>query len=75
MGAMSSKEDDYKRQAKHCFEQSQREGSSEMKARWLEMAQGWLSMVPMFFGRTPQEKFDALAQDKSTGQKDSDASH
>jgi hypothetical protein len=30
-------------------------------------AQGWLSMVPASDGVTAEEKFDAMAKDKSTG--------
>jgi hypothetical protein len=57
--------EEYKRQAKHCFEQSQRAVSAEMKTNWLQIAQGWLSMVPAADGATAEQKFDAVVKDKS----------
>lgn len=63
----------HKRQAKHCYEQSQKAASDEIRAKWLLLAQGWLSMVPASDGATAEQKFDALVADKNPGQSHSGA--
>lgn len=37
--------EEYKRQTMYCHGQAQKAVSTEMKANWLQLASGWLSMV------------------------------
>jgi hypothetical protein len=54
--------------------EAERAISHDDRARWLNLVQGWLGMIP---GRdqNEEEKFDSAAEAQATKQKDSDASN
>lgn len=71
---LMDKNDEYRKQAAHAQAMADKAVSHEDKASWLQIAQGWLSMI-----RKPRQtelaKFDDNAKAQGTGQPDSKESH
>jgi hypothetical protein len=68
------KDDEYRKHAAHAQAMADRTQSDYDKSSWLQIAQGWLSMIrkPK---QTELEKFDDNTKVRGTGQDDSESSH
>jgi hypothetical protein len=67
-------DDEFRRRAAHAQEMSDRVSSPFDKEAWLKVAQGWLALI----GKpraTAEQRFDAKAKARGTGQDDSESSH
>lgn len=72
---VSSKYDDYHRNADYCLRMALSASSDEYRASWLAVAQSWLRMIPPDRVKTAQQIFDEYVQAHGTGQDDSTSSH
>jgi hypothetical protein len=58
---------EYLAQAQDCFCKAADAPNAEARQKWLDLAEGWLGMVPQDL-RTPMEIFEKTVRDKSTQQ-------
>jgi hypothetical protein len=78
LGIMSSKHEEYRRNAMVCERMSHTTPSEELKGSWLKLAESWLRMIPhesSFGDDTAHSSFDLAAQRTGTGQENSKRSH
>jgi hypothetical protein len=71
---MSSREEEYLRQAQLAERQARTAKLDTEREAWLRIAQGWMSMVRKP-PQTATESFDAQIKAEGTGQEDSEASN
>ena len=67
------KNDEFRRNAALAQEQAQKARSDPDRESWLQVAQGWLSLIQN--RPTDSEKFDAAAAERGTKQEQSDSLH
>jgi hypothetical protein len=67
-------DNEYRAKADECERMASKVVSSHDKARWLQIASGWLALI-----RQPQPsdsiRFDAIEKQRGTGQEKSDSEH
>ena len=71
---MSSRSEEYRRNAMVCERMSHTTSNEDIRASWLRLAESWLRMIPQ---ESPSngDSFDLATQTKETGQEDSKRSH
>jgi hypothetical protein len=69
-----SKQDEYRQNVAEAQKEANEATTDANRAGWLEVAQGWLSMLRKR-PRTELEKFDAAATAQGTRQETSERSH
>ena len=62
----------YRRQAEYAQQQADRAKNPEDKVQWLQLARGWLSLLPKN-ARTVEEQFEEDVRAQGTHQQDSKA--
>ena len=72
---MSRDADEYQRQAEHCQERAEQACSAEVKAKWLQLASDWLSLIKPNKEREQNARFEAAVRKSGTKQTDSSSSH
>lgn len=67
------KNEEFRWNAALAYERAEKAGSDADRKSWLQVAQGWLSLVrnPL----TESEKFDAVAAERGTKQEQSNSLH
>ncbi|MEA2823592.1 MAG: hypothetical protein QOF03_74 [Alphaproteobacteria bacterium] len=77
LGVMSSKYEEYCRNAMVCESMSHTTSSQSIRASWLKLAESWLRMIPedSSLDETTHKSFDLAAQRTGTGQENSKRSH
>jgi hypothetical protein len=77
LGVVSSKYEEYCRNAMVCESMSHSTSSESIKDSWLKLAESWLQMIPQdsSFDEAPYKSFDLAAQRTGTGQENSKSSH
>jgi uncharacterized phage infection (PIP) family protein YhgE len=71
---MEDREGQYRKQAKEAQRQADAAKNESDKSSWLQIAQGWLSMLPRR-KPTAKETFEAKSDAQGTKQDKSDSSH
>lgn len=71
-----TKHAEYLRESEQCQDMAGRSNSIDVKARWLTLAGKWLELTTDDKGKGEgEDKFEAMLNDKGTGQEPSDASN
>jgi len=70
-----SKNDEYRANADDCRQMAAKALRDEDKARWLQIASGWLNLIRGRARNRDSEGFNAMAADRATNQDGSGASH
>jgi hypothetical protein len=75
---VSSKYEEYRRNAMACERMSHTTPGEELKGSWLRLAESWLRMIPhdsSFADETAHQSVDLAAHPTGSGQADSKRSH
>ena len=75
---VSSKYEEYRRNAMVCERMSHTTPSEELRGSWLKLAESWLRMIPheySFADETAHETFDLAARTTVTGRENSKRPH
>ena len=78
LGIMSSKHEEYRRNAMVCERMSRTTPSADLRASWLKLAESWLRMIPhesSFADETAHESFNLAARTPATGRENWRRSH
>ena len=73
-----TKFDDYQRNAEECQRMADTAQTDREKRSWMKLAESWLRMIvvrKVIPVDTPEHKFEAVLNEKGTGQKRSDKSN
>jgi hypothetical protein len=71
LGVMSSKHEEYRRNATVCERMSRTTSNEELRGSWLKLAESWLRMIPhdsSIADETAHESFDLTSRKAGTGQ-------
>ena len=72
---MSSKYDEYHRNADDCLQMALTASNDTYRVSWLKLAQAWLQMIPADHALIAKETFEAIVEAKATHRKDPKSSH
>ena len=70
-----TKHDEYVAYAEACLSEATRAASDHTRESWLRLARQWLEMIPPDKAKELRAAFEKIAQEKGTGQDQSDQSH
>jgi hypothetical protein len=62
---MDDKDERYQRAADHCLQMALNENDDRYRVSWLNLAQGWLQMIPPDQIKIAEWTFDAVSRSKA----------